>query len=291
MYWLANKNGYYWYQSSIETQALLIEAFSEIGNNKTEVEEMKVWLVKNKQTSNWPTTKATTEAIYALLLTGSDWKSIKDNTVFKIGDSKILSKKLSENEKEVATGYIKMSWKENEITKEMATISVENKSEVPGFGGVYWQYFEELQNIKSNTTTDLSIKKELFKKVTASDGNKLIALANEKLQIGDLVTVRLIIKTDNDLEFVHLKDLRASCFEPINVISEYKWNELKYYMSTKDAATHFFFDAIKRGTYVLEYDVRVTNLGSFNNGIATIQSMYAPEFTTHSVSDVVKVKE
>ena len=291
MYWLANKNGCYWYQSSIETQALLIEAFSEIGNNKKEVDEMKVWLIKNKQTSSWPTTKATTEAIYALLLTGSNWKSIKENTVFKIGDTKILSKKLSENEKEVATGYIKMSWKENEITKEMATISVENKSEVPGFGGVYWQYFEELQNIKSNTTTDLSIKKELFKKVTASDGNKLIAIANEKLQIGDLVTVRLIIKTDNDLEFVHLKDLRASCFEPINVISEYKWNELKYYMSTKDAATHFFFDAIKRGTYVLEYDVRVTNLGSFNNGIATIQSMYAPEFTTHSVSDVVKVKE
>ena len=289
MFWLENKNGYKWYQSSIETQALLIEAFSEIENNKKTIDEMKVWLIKNKQTNNWPTTKATTEAIYALMLTGSDWKSIKDNTVFKVGNEKILTEKLAEKDKEIASGYVKLSWNANEITRETATISVNNKSEVVGYGGVYWQYFEELQNVKEAESKELSITKELYKKIKTADGEKLVSLDNEKLKVGDLITVRLVINATTDLEFVHLKDLRASCFEPVNVISEYRWKELHYYMSTKDVATHFFFDAIKSGTYTIEYDVRINNSGSFNNGIATLQSMYAPEFTAHSVSDKVKV--
>ncbi|HEX8268499.1 MAG TPA: hypothetical protein VF581_01290 [Flavobacterium sp.] len=70
---------------------------------------------------------------------------------------------------------------------------------------------------------------------------------------------------------------------PVNVLSEYKWDSgINYYMSTKDQATHFFFDGIRRGTYVIEYDVRVNNQGDFSNGITTIQSMYAPEFLSHT---------
>ena len=291
MYWIENKNGYYWYQSSVETQALLIEAFSEIDNDKKTINEMKVWLLKNKQINNWATTKATTEAIYSLMLEGTDWTSIKDNTKFRIGNEKILSRKLNEKEKEVATGYIKMNWKENEISKEMATISVENKSEIPSYGGVYWQYFEELENIKSSKTNNLKISKEVYKKVKTTQGNSLVEITNENLKLGDLLTIKLIITTENDLEFVHLKDVRAACLEPVDVISSFKNNTLNYYMSTKDVATHFFFDTIKKGTYVLEYDVRINNLGSFNNGIATLQSMYAPEFSAHSSSFKIKILE
>ena len=289
MYWLENSNGYYWYQSAIETQALLIEAFSEIETDMKYVEEMKVWLLKSKQVNRWSSTKATSEAIYALLLKGTDWTAIKDNTKFKIGNEKVTTKKLSEKEKEAATGYIKMTWPADEISKEMGTIFVENKSDVPGYGGAYWQYFENLENVKTDSTTALSITKNLYKKTKTSSGNELIAITNDNLKSGDLVTIRLIIKTENDLEFVHLKDLRASCFEPVDVISKYKWESgLGYYQSTKDVATHFFFDTIKKGTYVLEYDVRINNSGRFNDGIATLQSMYAPEFTGHSTSTKLK---
>ena len=94
------------------------------------------------------------------------------------------------------------------------------------------------------------------------------------------------------MEYVHLKDMRASCFEPTNVLSEYQWKDgLGYYMSTKDATTHFFFDEINKGTYVLEYDIRVNNVGDFSNGITTIESMYAPEFTSHTKGIRVNVKE
>ncbi|SFD75246.1 alpha-2-macroglobulin family protein [Flavobacterium phragmitis] len=292
MYWIANKSGWYWYQAPIETQALLIEAFAEINNDTKSVDAMKVWLLKNKQTKNWPTTKSTTEAIYALLMQGTDWLSVKDNTVIKLGDEKIMTKKLSENEKEAETGYIKLNWKADEVKKEMASIKIENKSKVPGFGGVYWQYFEDLDKIKNNSSAILSVSKELYLKKSTLKGNQLEKITTKNpLKIGDLVTVRLIITSKEDTEYVHLKDMRASCFEPVNVLSEYQYkNGLGYYMSTKDAATHLFFDQIKKGTYVLEYDIRVNNIGEFSNGITTIQSMYAPEFASHTKGIRVKVQ-
>ena len=293
MYWIANKAGWYWHQAPIETQALLIEAFAEVTNDTKSVDAMKVWLLKNKQTKNWPTTKSTTEAIYALLMQGTDWLSVKDNTIIKIGAEKILTKKLSENEKEAETGYLKLNWKTDEIKKDMATVSIENKSKVPGFGGVYWQYFEELDKIKTNSGASLSVSKELYLKKSTDKGDKLQRItSNNPLQLGDLVTVRLVISAKEDMEFVHLKDMRASCFEPVNVLSEFQYKGgLGFYMSTKDAATHFFFDSINKGTYVLEYDIRVNNLGDFSNGITTIESMYAPEFTSHTKGIRVSVNK
>ncbi|OOG76238.1 alpha-2-macroglobulin family protein [Flavobacterium sp. A45] len=290
MYWIANKSGWYWYQAPIETQALLIEAFAEITNDTKSIDAMKVWLLKNKQTKNWPTTKATTEAVYALLMQGSDWLSVKDNTIFQIGDQKIVSKKLSENEKESETGYIKLNWKANEIKKEMATITLTNKSKIPGYGGIYWQYFEDLDKIKTNSGTNLSIAKELYIKKNTDKGPELQKItASNVLKIGDLVTIRLLLSAKEDIEFIHLKDMRASCFEPVDVLSGYEYKAgLGFYKSTKDAATHFFFDRINKGTYVLEYDIRVNNTGNFSNGISTIESMYAPEYTSHTKGIRVK---
>jgi uncharacterized protein YfaS (alpha-2-macroglobulin family) len=291
MYWIANKSGWNWYQAPIETQALLIEAFAEVNQDTKSVDAMKVWLLKNKQTKNWPTTKSTTEAVYALLMQGNDWLSVKDNTIIKIGDEKILTQKLSDSEKEAETGFIKLNWKADEIKKDMSSISIQNKSKVPAFGGVYWQYFEDLDKIKNNSGAVLSVSKELYLKKNESKGDILERITSKNpLKTGDLVTVRLIIKSKEDMEFVHLKDMRASCFEPVNVLSQYQYkNGLGYYMSTKDAATHFFFDQINKGTYVIEYDIRVNNSGEFSNGITTIESMYAPEFSSHTKGIRVKV--
>jgi uncharacterized protein YfaS (alpha-2-macroglobulin family) len=281
MYWIANKSGWYWYQAPIETQALLIEAFSEVTNDTKSVEEMKVWLLKNKQIKSWASTKATTEAVYALLMTGKDWLNTKDNAIIKVGNEKI---KLNTQEKEAETGYIKIDWKKNEITQKMATLSIENKSDVPSFGGYYWQYFEDLDKIKGNSGSSLAVSKELYLHSMENGKAILKRITSENpIKVGDAVTVRLIITAKEAVDYIHLKDMRASCFEPTNVLSHYEWKDrLSYYMSTKDVATHFFFDKIPQGTFVLEYSMRATNTGNFSNGITTIQSMYAPEFTSHS---------
>lgn len=293
MYWLENKAGWYWYQSPIETQALIINAFAEITKDKKSVEAMKVWLLKNKQVKHWPTTKSTTEAVDAMLAFGNDWTNVKNKTKFELGDSKVLQKKLAEIEKESETGYFKINFKSSEIEKEMATLTINNKSEVPGYGGFYWQYFEDLDKIVENNNQPLKILKELYLKKNTEDGAQLQKITSENsLKIGDLITVRLIISTTENMEYVHLKDMRASALEPVDVLSEYEYKDgLGYYRSTRDAATHFFFDEIKKGTYVLEYDVRANNIGEFSNGITTIQSMYAPEFAGHSKGIRIKIVE
>ena len=290
MYWLENTKGYHWFDSPIENQALLIETFAELENNPTIINDLKAWLINQKQRENWGTTKATTEAVYALLSNGTNLTEAKIENNYNIGNKQLLEQKIASAITETASGYFKLQWKPEEVNKELATIAIENKSSLPNYGGVYWQYFENLENIKTNNNNSLSFQKEVFKKVKDSNGEKLIPLKEEAINIGDKLTIRLIIKTNIDLEFVHLKDLRASCFEPIDVISEYEYkNGLSYYRSTKDTASHFFFDNINKGTYVLEYDVRVNNSGGFNNGIATLQSMYAPEFTSHSTSQKINV--
>lgn len=292
MYWLENKAGWWWYRAPIETQALLIEAFTEIDGDTASADAMKAWLLKNKQNKSWPTTKSTTEAVYALLMKGGDWLSVKDNTVLKLGTTNTVADKIAQAGKEAETGYIKLNWKATEVNNDLATLTVENKATVPGYGGFYWQYFEDLDRIKPAQQSIMNITKELFVKNNAVGVWQLVRLkGNETLKIGDLVTVRLVLNIKEDVEYVHLKDLRAAAFEPVDVISKYERKDgLVFYRSTRDAATHFFFDAISRGTYVLEYDVRVNNAGEYSNGITTIQSMYAPEFSGHTAGIRVKTE-
>ncbi len=291
MYWKSNTAGYYYYQAPIETQALLIETFSEIENDAKTIDNLKIWLLKNKQTNSWKTTKATTEAVYALLLNGSDWISITEMVDINVGNKEVNPAKMAAIKVEAGTGYFKTSWNSDEIKSEMAAVTITKKGKGIAWGGLYWQYFEDLDKITS-AETPLKLNKKLFLKVNADTGKELQEITNKtKLKVGDLITVRIELRSDRDMEFIHLKDMRASGVEPINVISKYKWQDnLGYYESTKDAATNFFFDRLPKGVYVFEYDVRVNNAGNFSNGISTIQSMYAPEFSSHSEGVRLKIK-
>ncbi|PRP68033.1 alpha-2-macroglobulin family protein [Nonlabens agnitus] len=293
MYWKENVTGYNWYSSDIETQALAIETFGEVVNDLKNVEELKVWLLQNKRTNRWKSTKATADATYALLLQGNKWLDVQESNVIKWGDKPIPESLMKDVKKEAGTGYFKVSLHEEAVKPVYATIEVKNKSEVTGYGGLYWQYFENLDKITVDDDLPMSIKKRLFKKVNTDGGKKLVEITTEDaLEIGDLVTVRMEIRSTKDLDFVHLKDMRASGFEPVDVISQYKYQDgLGYYQSTKDVATHFFFDQLKPGTYVFEYDVRANNAGQFSNGITQLECMYAPEFSSHSEGVRVTIKE
>ncbi len=291
MYWKANTNSWYWYQASIETQALLIEAFSEVDGDIDTIDNLKIWLLKNKQTNKWETTKATTEAVYALLLQGSDWLSVTEMVNVSIGDTSIDPSQLDDVQVEAGTGYYKTSWTGAEVAPEMAKVTLTKKGDGIAWGGLYWQYFEDLDKITS-AETPLQLKKKLFVKSNTDTGEVITEITSDtQLKVGDLVRVRIELRSDRDMEFVHMKDMRAAGLEPIDVISRYKWQDgLGYYQSTKDAATNFFFDYLPKGVYVFEYDLRVNNAGDMSNGITTIQSMYAPEFTSHSEGVRVKVK-
>ena len=282
MYWKDNVSGYYWYQAPIEMQALMIEVFDEVANDEEAVENLKIWLLKQKQTQDWKTTKATSEAIYALLLKGSDLLASDKLVEITIGKQKIDPKNIDGVNVEAGTGYFKTSWSGSDITSDMGNITVSKKDDGVAWGAVYWQYFEDLDKITKHKTP-LYIEKKLYIEKMTSSGKIIEPIEKNKIKVGDKIIVRIELRVDRDMEYVHMKDMRASGFEPINVISRYKYQDgLGYYETTKDASTNFFMDYLRKGTYVFEYPLRVAHKGDFSNGITTIQCMYAPEFTSHS---------
>jgi len=283
MYWKNNTGGWHWYQAPIETQALLIEAFDAIDGDVNKLDEMRIWLLKNKQTNAWKTTKQTTEAIYALLLSGSNFLALDNNVGVKIGHINIQPNKIPELKIEAGTGYFKKSWAADQIEPAMAKVQISKKAKGIAWGALYWQYFEDLDKI-TTAKTPVSISKELFVRNFTDAGEILHKIDSKtKVEIGDLIRVRIEIKVDRPMEYVHLKDMRAAGFEPINVLSRYKWQDgLGYYEATGDAATNFFIGYLPKGVYVFEYDLRANNAGNYSNGITQLQCMYAPEFSSHS---------
>lgn len=282
MYWANNVSGWWWYESPVETQALLIEAFDEVAKDTISVEEMKVWLLKNKQTNDWKTTKATTAACYALLMHGYDLLNESTAPDVLLGGQKLESLVTENIAKEAGTGYQKVNIPKTNIVAQMGNVDIKNNSKTFAYGALYWQYFEQLDKI-TQASTGIKIRKDLFLLKQTKNGDELSPLKAQQLKVGDLIKVRVEISTDRAMEYLHLKDMRSSGFEPVNVISRYKYQDgLSYYESTKDAATNFFIGYMPKGTYVFEYPLRVTHSGNFSNGITTLQSMYAPEFTTHS---------
>ncbi len=307
MYWRDNTGGYFWYQAPVETQALMIELFEEFGansgvsgsktakptanQNKREVDQMKTWLLKQKQTQSWPTSTATAEAVYALLLRGTDWLQTDAAVKITLGNKTIDLANNPDIETEPGTGYFKTSWSGEEISPAMGNITVSKLSDGPAWGAVYLQYFENLDKINP-AQSPLAISKQLFIRETTDQGQRLKEITEVRpLNIGDYVTVRIEITSDRNLEFIHLKDMRAAAFEPVTTLSGYEWKGgLGYYRSTRDAATNFFIYYLPKGTYVFEYQLIVSQEGEFSNGISTIQCMYAPEFAAHSEGIRIEVK-
>jgi uncharacterized protein YfaS (alpha-2-macroglobulin family) len=320
MYW-AGETGFWWHQAPIETQALMIELFDELAQDPARVEDLKIWLLKQKQTQDWRSVHATLEACYALLLRGTDLLSDDSGVKISLGKEKISSASLTDVSKEAGTGYFQYTWSGNEITPDMGKISVSKSSAGVAWGAVYWQYFENLDKI-TPAATPMRLEKKLFLEKNTPTGPVLEPISKDEeqrtnsgspvslntclLKTGDKVVVRIVLTVDRDLEFVHMKDMRASAFEPVNTtsnslarqggnsgdgLSGYRFQDgLGYYQSTSDLATSFFFDNLPKGTYVFEYALKVNAAGEYSNGITTIQCMYAPEFAAHSEGIRISVK-
>jgi uncharacterized protein YfaS (alpha-2-macroglobulin family) len=284
MYWKDNVAGYFWYQAPIETQAMLIETFDEVASDRDAVEEMKIWLLRNKQANDWKTTKATSEAIYALLMTDSNLLNESKWLEVELNGKPLATAAKEQIKPEPGTSYVKTSWQGNDITASLGHLKVKNPNRNGiAWGGMYWQYFERLDKI-TTAETNLKMNKQLFLRTLTNKGEALQPITeSNRLKIGDLVRVRMELRADRDYEYVHLKDMRAVGFEPVSTRSGNRYQDgLWYYESVKDASVNFFIHYLPKGVYVFEYDLRVSHAGDFSNGITTFQCMYAPEFGSHS---------
>ena len=285
MHWRDLEQSWWWYRAPIETQAMMIEAFDEVMNDRDAVEDCKVWLLKQKQTQAWKSTKATADAIYALLLRGSGVLASDALVEVSLGGEAIRPDKV-----EAGTGFFEARFAGSAIRPELATISLSKSDAGVAWGSVHWQYLEEIAKVSPHAATPLKLEKQLYLKKHTASGPQLVAVEGP-VAVGDELVVRVVLQTDRDLEYVHLKDHRGSGTEPVNVLSGYRFQDgLAYYESTRDTASHFFIDYLPKGQYVFEYSTRVQLRGDYQTGFATIQCMYAPEFNSHSESLPISVR-
>ena len=262
------KARYSWFSYKIPTEVAAMEAIQRITKDTKAIDEMKRWLLKQKQTQTWETLIATADAVYALMATGAS--DLLANTG---GVEITLGKEVIRTPADNAIGYIKKTVSGDVMN--IKKVSVDKEGTGMGWGAVYAQYLESMDQI-GEQGNGLSVSRQLYK------GDEAL---NESapLKVGDKITVRLTVKADRDMDFVQIKDDRAACMEPLQAVSGFRWgNGLGYYQATKDASTQFFIDQMRKGTYVIEYQVYVNRTGEYQAGIATVQSAYAPEFGGHT---------
>jgi hypothetical protein len=285
MYWRDTEHSWWWYHAPIETQAMMIEAFDEVAGDAQAVEECRVWLLKQKQTQNWKTTKATADAVYGLLLRGTDFLASND-----IVEVALAGEWIQPEYTEPGTGFYEERFVRGEIEPAMGHITVKKVDEGVSWGSVHWQYLEDMSKVTPYEGTPLQLKKDLYVKKNTDQGQVLYPIG-DSLAVGDELVVRIELRIDRDMEYVHMKDQRGSGTEPVNVLSGYRYQDgLGYYESTRDTATHFFMDYLPKGVYVFEYSTRIQHKGQYQTGIASIQCMYSPEFNSHSESFVLDVR-
>jgi uncharacterized protein YfaS (alpha-2-macroglobulin family) len=286
MHWKKqDPSGIYGSGAELETHTLLCEAFAEIRQEPALNAQLQQWLLKNKQTHHWPTRKASADACYVLMAYPGGAGNRSTTLQVKLGNKTVI-----DTRNEEALGYYKVSIPGSQIVPSLGKVTVtasgdSAQTHYTAWGALYWQYFTELDKVTADSNP-LQIQKEIFREENTRQGPVLKPLPEQAfLQVGDKVTVRLTLRSDRELKYIHLKDLRASCFEPLQVLSGYNWKGgLGFYESTKDVSSHFYFPVVKKGTYTFEYSLFVTHSGTFQSGIATVESYYAPEFNNHSSS-------
>ncbi len=300
MWWRDPHPGWWgWNYAPIASQAIMIEAFDEVAGDKDAVEALKVWLVSQKRTSRWRNSRTTADAVAALLGRGDDLLGSQELVTVDVGGERVAPAQV-----EAGTGFFEERFTRREIRPEMATITVTKPDEGLAFGGVHWQYLDDIAKVPAAGREELAIEKRLFIKRMTKAGPELVPVQAKagvpapgdaggaaQVELGDELVVRLVVTSDRDYEFLELADHRPSLTEPVDVLSGWRSGDgAAWYVAIRDASTQLFFERLPRGTHVFEYSLRAAHRGSASGGFAKIQSRYAPEFSAHSESVSLEVK-
>ncbi|MFM2359057.1 MAG: hypothetical protein RLY16_1050, partial [Bacteroidota bacterium] len=294
--WVPDEGQYYSSVAPIESQALMIEAFKEITGDQKIIAQLQTWLIQQQSTQHWENTRATAEACYALLMGTTQILHQTTQVTITAGNEQIDNSALTT---EAGTGYFEKTWFTRDAKAHLGNITIQQKptgnsisNAVIGNGAAYWQYFTDLENVQSAGGA-LQIQKQiLVEKQVGEKATWEIISSNDHLKVGDKIMVRLMIQSDRSLSYVHVKDTRAACMEPGNILSGYQYQKgLGYYLSMGDAAANFFIDYLPKGTQTIEYPMFITHTGTFGIGFANIDCMYAPVFNAHSAGENISVTE
>lgn len=273
MWWASLDNGR---QDKIGATAVLLTTFAIIEPGCQDTDRIRQWLIREKETTSWGSSVATSYAIAAFITSSAKWLNESPLPEIKIG-----GKPLAPNKYDRLTGYFRSTLDVKQAS--MTTLNVSRNDDTPSWGAVYYLHTDPITEIKAKSLQGLSIEK----KISIAGNNEY---ASDSLTVGSRVRVSLTIRTDRDLDYVTIVDERPACFEPESQLPTPLYADgICFYRENRDSSTRLFIDSLPKGVYVLTYDVLVNNAGTFTSGIATIQSQYAPAMTARSAGSLLMV--
>lgn len=271
------KAGYSSCDYRIPAHVSAMEAIMRLGENKEALlDDMRLWLLKQKQVQVWDTPISSVNAIYAFLADGGSRLDSTSVMTANVGSETITTP-------DDAIGQVSVSLCGEEINNVKA-ITVSHKGSGTGWASVYTQCLESMDKVKLYDGDGLRIERKYMSGDREIDHESV-------LSVGDKITVSITVSADRDMDFVRIKDEKPACLEAASQLSSYSWSGgLGYYRVNKDASVEFFVDSMRKGTYTITYDAYVTRSGNYVSGPASVISVYAPQFGSHSEGFTMKVK-
>lgn len=176
--------------------------------------------------------------------------------------------------------------KKNKEKQNTSCSDIKFVMEGKGFGwvSVYAQYLEDIDKVGNWQGEGLQISRKYLLDgkevgISDSDSSDKKADGNLRLKVGDKLTVLITVKADRDMDFVCIKDSKPACVENVNALSGYGWG---YYAVNRDVTTEFYIDRMTKGEHVYKYDVYISRSGIYSAAPASVVSVYAPQFGSHT---------
>ena len=268
MYWESNGKQY----NDISLHSYMLEAYKL--HDPSKLNPISQWIFFRKEANYWRNTWMTVDAIYSLLLANNPKDFNLDNAVNVLVDGQKAQMD------SVVLGQVSKTFNKQDLDRNRS-VQIENHNDRTVFGGVFHQYFLPVSEVKASTN-DIKVSKQYM-----VERNGKWVESNEA-KLGEKIKVSITVINDQDLEYVHLKDSRPAGVEPVFVPSGYSWRN-NYYFTLKDASTNYFFNSLQKGKRTFEYEVKANNVGEFNSGITSIESMYDPTVNARSDNKVIRI--
>ena len=269
-----------WRSYRIPTQCMAIEALHTLGHEMA-ADEMRLWLLQAKRTQMWETSRASADAVYALLATGGKQQGVmplaeKTPVYYTLyNHNKVVGfNAKSQSSMPQTVGYFKQTYTDASATG-ATTVRLDKRTEGLSWGSVYATFSAPASHVPTEGKGLLLTRKFEVKRA----GEWVAVNGTTTLTKGDRVRQVFTITADRDYDFVALSASRPACLQPAQPLSGYAWNmALPAYRAVHDATTDYFVEKVRKGTHQFAEELFVDRTGQFATGVATVSCVYAPEF-------------